>query len=550
MEFIYGKEFFPSHFHPNTLSLMEYIFIDGLNNNDSIVNFNRINEINIVALRIASFFNSNGYQTKYLYYDTANSSELRVCSKDSSFLLIYTNRTNCNAIFSFLKNIKKACDKVILFSVNEDITDLISTKYKYVFINEFDNWETTLDRIANLCNLLNIDNRADIINYSLINDISKCSAVIDVGYGCARNCSFCCNRTREFHYREPEQIVNEIGYIISHGIQYFHIYSHSFAHSPSFVSLFCDKIIERYKWDDFAWSCFIIPEDFVDKISLLPKMAKAGLKKIIIGTENGSEKILRNFNLPEVKNATKEIVAAAINSGIVAIEVNLIIGCEFESEETLYETSRFINDLIKLSNGICDIVLKGFYSNLSDCSRCLYREIEVSQSSLHLSKEEICSWICRTNEEIQQLQRTLVSKISLKNRHTIFQLKRFGIYTNLFLLSLNKSLLKYSYGPYGYYSYDLRQDRLSEYTPIFIGQYFPSNEEGNLIVFKDRCLTNGTSTNLSFPVECQTLFEILPEKYKLGEIINRLKGDMNAGQIHSILQTLEYNHLLFYIKTL
>jgi len=162
--------------------------------------------------------------------------------------------------------------------------------------------------------------------------------------GCVYWCDFCCAVRmfgRRYRMRDPVKVVNEIEYMHkTFGTDQFTFYDDAFSVDAKRVEKICDEIIARGL--DIKWDC----ETRVDMVSreLLQKMKRAGCIAIWFGVESGSQIILDKMNKKIKIEQTRRAFKMAQQVGLITV-ASVILGFPGETEETLWETIRFVMSL-------------------------------------------------------------------------------------------------------------------------------------------------------------------------------------------------------------
>lgn len=530
--------------------MYDYIFIDGINSNDCVFSYNRLNNINYYLLKCASTFKQNGLKVSYIHYDTDRHWDFTKHKNKHSKYIININRYNNHAVAALIHELNVEDENVVVLSFNDNLSDFIGCikSYKYVNYDENNSETKNLNELANACGI-SLNSYPKEILYCINKTFQNKTVNLTIGSGCERNCSFCNIKTKKVEYKETIILQSELKSLFNKGVRYFHVPNHFFANDASFVQEFCKMFLENFSQNDFVWSCFIIPETFVHHVNILPIMYKAGLRKIIIGTESVDSTIQNDLNIPENGMATKKIVEYAVKCGIVAIDINLIIGSSNESEHSLKVTENFVFELLDLSNGLCDIRFKYFHSKQCYQPTSLAPFNSPQMPLHHPLIKNIRNWTYDITHRIEERKKSFCPKLQLEYRHKIFKLKDYGIYTDLFLLCLCKSALQFTCQPYQYFSYNHSWDELQNCSPI-LSNTGTISDDGCYVFYLDKCLQTKDVEKVSFPSESGTLFNLLNQKMKLSQIIRSLEGTMNESEIKLTLDTLENNHMLCYIKTL
>jgi len=170
-------------------------------------------------------------------------------------------------------------------------------------------------------------------------------AVVYTSLGCPFNCTYCnihamYNNKIGIRYRSPENVVEEIDYLVSnYNIKNLKILDELFVLNTDRVMRICDLIIQR----DYELNIWVYARvDTVNEI-LLKKMKQAGINWIAFGFESASDKVRngvsKKFNHDTVKKAVEMTRAAGIN-----IIGNFIFGLPDDNLETMRETLDMAKD--------------------------------------------------------------------------------------------------------------------------------------------------------------------------------------------------------------
>ncbi len=157
--------------------------------------------------------------------------------------------------------------------------------------------------------------------------------------GCPFRCIFCVGRKMvgsRIRLRNPEKVVDELGYLNGLGFLQINIADDLFTANEKHCLAVCDGIIRsRLKAN---WTCF----GRVDTVSrrVLARMKEAGCHVISFGVESANAGILKTVK----KGITIEQVIEAINICLevgITPHISFILGLPGETPETLKETTEF-----------------------------------------------------------------------------------------------------------------------------------------------------------------------------------------------------------------
>lgn len=160
--------------------------------------------------------------------------------------------------------------------------------------------------------------------------------------GCPFNCSFCQPTLRKLfgsrvRRRSVENVIKEMWQCWNEfGISDFEFFDDTFTSDKNWVYQFCE---EMQHWNTFTWKA-LSRVDMLD-YDLLKRMKQAGLTKLSLGIESGSQEILNSYQ----KGITVEQAHLALEwCEQLGIKVHgfFMIGALDETDKTILETRKFI----------------------------------------------------------------------------------------------------------------------------------------------------------------------------------------------------------------
>jgi anaerobic magnesium-protoporphyrin IX monomethyl ester cyclase len=162
-------------------------------------------------------------------------------------------------------------------------------------------------------------------------------------YGCPYSCSYCIAEHINFKYRPVDNVLPEIGKIVSMGVREIFFKDFTFGVPRQVAWDLCDAFINEFP--GLSWICSS-RVDVLDE-ELLTQMKKAGCHTIQLGVESASQQLLDENN----KQVNIEIIiktfAICRKLGIRTL-AHFILGLPGETEQSVIET-------IKLAKSIkCD----------------------------------------------------------------------------------------------------------------------------------------------------------------------------------------------------
>lgn len=166
--------------------------------------------------------------------------------------------------------------------------------------------------------------------------------VITTSRGCPYECTFCASPNfsdRKIRYRSPENVVNEIKYLINnYNIREIHFEDDNLTLNRNHIEKICQLIINNNLC--ISWACPNgIRADKVDE-DLMKLMFKSGCYFIAYGIESANPKILKNIKKNESIELIEESIKIANKCGI-SCQGFFIFGLPGETRETIKESINF-----------------------------------------------------------------------------------------------------------------------------------------------------------------------------------------------------------------
>jgi radical SAM superfamily enzyme YgiQ (UPF0313 family) len=180
----------------------------------------------------------------------------------------------------------------------------------------------------------------DVNSYKFtINGVRGLSLISQLG--CPFNCGFCSGRNsptfRKIRNRSVDNIIKEIDLLYkTYDVKAFMFYDDELNLNSSIYSLLKELIKYQQQHNvQFLFRGCIKSELFNETQAEL--MSKAGFKKLLVGFESGSDKILKNINKKATKLENTRCIEIAKKYDI-GIKALMSIGHPGESNETIQET--------------------------------------------------------------------------------------------------------------------------------------------------------------------------------------------------------------------
>lgn len=176
---------------------------------------------------------------------------------------------------------------------------------------------------------------------------------ISTGRGCVGKCAFCfegSKRNNQLRLRSIECIIEEIDYMVNHmnNRKYIVFLDDTFILNTERTKAICNHFIEKYK-GTIRWYCEARVDILYRNKELLPLMKEAGLCRIQLGGESGSQKVLNAYNKHMNICELKDVVKCIYEAGIDSIYINFIIGGAFETHETFNKTLELAKYILEIA---------------------------------------------------------------------------------------------------------------------------------------------------------------------------------------------------------
>ncbi|MBU1255646.1 B12-binding domain-containing radical SAM protein [Patescibacteria group bacterium] len=171
----------------------------------------------------------------------------------------------------------------------------------------------------------------------------KCSPLL-TSRGCAFNCIHCASKAlwrRQVRYRSAENVVAEIeSHLNKYDIKEFNLLDEHFTINKPRAMKICQLIIDKKL--PIAWAC-LSRSDAIDD-ELVEIMGKAGCKKISLGLESGSQKILDLMRKQATIKQGREAIKTIRRHNILA-NSSFMFGNIGETKKTIRETIDYAKSL-------------------------------------------------------------------------------------------------------------------------------------------------------------------------------------------------------------
>ncbi len=170
-------------------------------------------------------------------------------------------------------------------------------------------------------------------NYRIPHGMYRKFAMTIISFGCPYVCSFCPMQRLVYKYRDIEEVIEEMKYIVSLGIKEVLFFDQTFAARRKDAIHFCRRVIEENI--NIKWICMSRVD--VTDYELLKLMKRAGCHTIQYGVESSSDSILKNSNKGVGTDKYFEVFNNCRKLGIKTLG-HFIVGLPGETDETVKAT--------------------------------------------------------------------------------------------------------------------------------------------------------------------------------------------------------------------
>jgi anaerobic magnesium-protoporphyrin IX monomethyl ester cyclase len=183
---------------------------------------------------------------------------------------------------------------------------------------------------------------------------------IVTGRGCPFRCAFCYEGRAEAKYRARAlpNVLEELEYLVTErAARYVSILDDVFTLSAKRVTAFADGVneIRRRTGADFVWFCEARADVIAKRPDMVHACVEAGLVRMQIGMETGSQSVLDAYNKALEVDETVRAIEICRDADVLSIIGNFIVGGAHETAETAEQTRRFAESLIDLAPGRVDV---------------------------------------------------------------------------------------------------------------------------------------------------------------------------------------------------
>lgn len=172
--------------------------------------------------------------------------------------------------------------------------------------------------------------------------------------GCVYKCQFCYELTyqRKYSAMEAHSMIHDVISLQErYGLNGVKFYDADWFVNLRRAGSFCDELIERDL--DLSWAASINPNDVLKArrsgLNLLEKLEASGCKRLLMGVESGSDRVLRDVIRKEITRAQIIDVASNIADHGILGSYTFIVGFPGETPAEQEETYSLMEELRALS---------------------------------------------------------------------------------------------------------------------------------------------------------------------------------------------------------
>jgi radical SAM superfamily enzyme YgiQ (UPF0313 family) len=174
------------------------------------------------------------------------------------------------------------------------------------------------------------------------------------GRGCPFQCAFCAEGLSgiRYRFRSPESVLKEVRRLVGDQPRaYLGILDDTFLVDRKRVEAIARGLLKEFGPARLKWFCEGRADFIVKHKDLFPLLREAGLVRVQIGVESGSQEVLDSYRKGIRLADTEEAVAILRDADILSIYGNFIVGGALESPDTVRQSIELAKRLIALAPG-------------------------------------------------------------------------------------------------------------------------------------------------------------------------------------------------------
>ncbi|MFB6343285.1 B12-binding domain-containing radical SAM protein [Saccharicrinis sp. FJH62] len=164
---------------------------------------------------------------------------------------------------------------------------------------------------------------------------------VQAGRGCSFTCSFCsiaCLYKGKYMFRPVDEVINDIKEVKRLGFNRFYLIDDNIVSNPKYLKELCEKIQPlKMKW---ASQCAI---HLANNAELLKIVRNSGCDLMSFGVESIQQDAIDSLDKQWLKASEHEKNIKILSESGIAVSTEMIIGSDYDTEESIRETYQFIN---------------------------------------------------------------------------------------------------------------------------------------------------------------------------------------------------------------
>lgn len=355
---------------------------------DALGEGNRAKSINIGLALLASFVKKNGYSAdifRGFTYQATEHAENIMRTEGFRCAGFYCDDENYIHVSQIIKNFKSKWNVPVVaggpqsaylgreFLMESGCDIIIMGEAEYTLLEvlaHFTGSGNPLSQIAGIAfldvskNLVKTPDRPPIDDLDALpfpdylmekNSLEWYGFPVMSGRGCPYRCAFCHegNIGGKIRFRSVTNVIDEIKYHFDRHPRARHIFfsDDTFTADPRRVEALSKELAALRKQKDFMWHCMGHVRPIDKNPEMLEAMVEAGLARIFLGVESGSDEVLGKYGKRSSVEMIESVVTKAVAAGVPQVSGNIILGGCMASEEMMKEDLAFSEKLMRIGPG-------------------------------------------------------------------------------------------------------------------------------------------------------------------------------------------------------
>lgn len=190
---------------------------------------------------------------------------------------------------------------------------------------------------------------------------------IMTGRGCPFNCAFCHegHHSKCVRMRSVKNVLEEIEQFLLNrkevSTAYIYFTDDTFTLNLERVKELCNGLQKLREIKDFRWFC----EGHIHTIYFHPEMltymVQAGMKRIQLGIESGTQKVLDAYRKGSTKEEIKFVVKKCVDADVEQIFGNIILCGAFFNRDVFENEKQFAKELLKIAPGRIELGVVSYW---------------------------------------------------------------------------------------------------------------------------------------------------------------------------------------------